>query len=81
MISDEWDSAGEFSEGLAPVSKEGLFGYIDASGALVTELLYTDCGKVSAGWAAVCDSDNGKYSFINPKSFSYKSKHHFSFHL
>ncbi len=67
VISDEWDRAGDFSEGLAPVSKEGRFGYIDTSGALVTELLYTDGGKVSTGWAAVCDSDTGKYSFIDPR--------------
>mgnify|MGYP000471729544 CR=1 FL=1 len=40
VINPEYQGAGEFSEGLAAVRKDGLYGYIDMNGAYAFEPRY-----------------------------------------
>ena len=68
VIPAEWEYAGAFSEGFAPVGRDGLYGYIDTKGTLATELIYTDIGKVSAGYGSVQTAE-GDWQFIKPTPF------------
>lgn len=59
-----WDNTIAFNEGLAPVMKDGLWGYVDKSGKNVIPCIYSYAGLFYNGIAAVSDS-GGKYMFIN----------------
>jgi hypothetical protein len=48
-----FDTAGEFSEGLAAVQQDDLYGYIDASFEFVTPPQFTDAGEFHGGLAPV----------------------------
>jgi hypothetical protein len=54
-----------FNEGLAPVKKNGKWGYIDLKGEVVIDFLYDDAWCFSEGLAAV--KLNEKYGYINNK--------------
>ncbi len=43
-----YNGAGDFSEGLAPVNKDGLWGYIDEAGKTVIPCIYESIGKAGA---------------------------------
>ena len=58
-----FDNALDFSEGLAAVCKDGLWGYIDVKGNLTIPYKYITAGRFSNGLAAVEDKDGIK--FIN----------------
>ena len=87
VIKPQFDSVGEFSEGLAWVyeSESELFGYIDESGTWVIYPQFYDAGEFHEGLAAVTDMDSAdeenRYGYINtsgewyiyPK-FSYASE-------
>lgn len=53
----------EFSEGLAPVQKNGKYGYIDSNGKVVIPLQYDWCDKFSDGLAPV--EKDGRYGYID----------------
>ena len=63
---DEYTGKGSyynFSEGLAAVRKNGLWGYIDKEGDTVVEFIYDDADDFSEGLAAV--RKNGHWGYIN----------------
>lgn len=61
-VSPVYDSAAEFSEGLAAVSQSGAFGYVNAGGALVIELRFAAAQSFSSGLAAV---KFGRWGYIH----------------
>ncbi len=71
-----WDDASVFRNGLVAVKKDGLWGFIDASGKQVIDCKYDEVGDffVASGkqeakaplLAAVCKS--GKWGYINEKA-------------
>ena len=65
VIPREYDGAGDFSEGLATVRKNGKAGYIDKTGRVVTPLEYESyvTGDFSEGLAAV--RKNGETGYID----------------
>lgn len=52
-IAPAYDSAAEFSEGLAAVSRGGAFGYVSPDGSLAIDLRFTGAGPFSQGMARV----------------------------
>jgi WG containing repeat len=58
-----YDEVGRFSEGLAPVSKDGLWGFIDKTGKEIIALKYANTLGFSEGLAAV--ESNKKTGFID----------------
>jgi len=58
-----YNEAGNFSEGLAPVSYEGKTGYINKSGKEIVPFKYDEAEEFVEELAAVCL--NGKWGFIN----------------
>jgi hypothetical protein len=64
IISDlRFDSAGSFSEGLAPVEISGLWGYIDTSGNLVIPARFEKAESFSDGLGLV--TSNGMVGYID----------------
>lgn len=53
IIPCNFDYAGEFNEGLAPIAVEGKYGYIDKNGTLAIDTIYDDACVFSHGRAAV----------------------------
>ena len=81
-ISDEievpliYETAGEFSEGLARVKQNGLYGFIDTQGNLSIPCKYKDALRFNSGMAAVMDNDtwgfiDTKGTMIIPAEFDY----------
>ena len=62
-IPYQFDSAGNFNEGLAPVEKDKKYGYIDKTGKLVIPYQFDVVFKFSEGLAGV--KKNGKWGFID----------------
>ncbi|MDR2557971.1 MAG: WG repeat-containing protein [Oscillospiraceae bacterium] len=60
-----YDDANLFSEGLAPVSRGGRWGYINKDGNEVIPLIYDSADVFAEGLAAV--QLNGKWGFINTR--------------
>ncbi len=63
-LGDTYTNARDFSEGLAAVKKDGLWGYIDTDGKYAVEPKYYGAWSFSEGLAAVQDK-NGKWGFID----------------
>ncbi len=63
VIDARFDSAGEFSEGLAAVEYNYEFGYIDSAGNFAIEPRFEAADVFSEGLAAV--SQASKYGYIN----------------
>ncbi len=61
IVEPQYDDAGDFSEGYARVSKEGLYGYIDLTGEIVIPLKYEDCGDFCNNLATVIKNDLAGY--------------------
>jgi len=79
VIKPIYDSALEFSEGLARVEKDGKYGYIDKSGKVVIDFYLDYAGFFYNGLAAVeihgdnaekfyIDKDNNRYSERNSEN-------------
>lgn len=64
-ISSQYDSGGEFSEGLASVLINGLRGYVNKNGEPVIKCSFNEAGPFHDGLAVV--KSEGKYYFINKK--------------
>jgi hypothetical protein len=60
-IPQVYDSAAEFSEGLAAVSRDGAFGYVNQEGSLAIDLRFAAAGPFREGLALV---RFGRYGFI-----------------
>lgn len=61
LLSPEYPSLGDFSEGLAPAQAvNGKFGYINLSGDWVIPPVFREAGNFSEGWAMV--NDYGHFS-------------------
>lgn len=82
VIPQEYNSASDFSEGLAAVSKSGKYGYINIKNKIVIPEQFDDAKNFSEGLAAVGKGDlygyinkRGKlvipYKFIYAKEFLY----------
>jgi len=52
-VAPQFETAGPFSEGLAPVSQNGRYGYVDPTGTLVVPLQFEAAQLFSEGLAAV----------------------------
>src|SRR5579872_4859299 len=59
VIQAKYESAGDFSEGLASVSMAGKFGYVDATGKEVIAPQFDAAAPFSEGFAKI--SMNSKY--------------------
>ena len=53
IAPDQFDEAGDFSEGLAAVSRAGTYGFVDTAGELVISLQFKEVQPFSEGLAAV----------------------------
>lgn len=53
ISSGYYDNVGMFTDGLAMVSKDGCYGYINPNGELVIEMKYTEANAFSYGYAEV----------------------------
>ena len=65
LLQDEYDWVDYFSEGLAPVMKNGKFGYINTEGKLVISLQFDETKPFYGAYAAV--KMNNAWGFINKK--------------
>lgn len=70
VVGPKFESAGEFSEGLAAVKIDGKYGFIDATGAMVIEPRYSMAKPFSEGLARVQIGGDayglyGKWGFID----------------
>lgn len=80
VIGPRFDSAGEFSEGLAPVSIKGRFGYIDLHGSFVIPPKYYAAAPFKDGVALVSTSKpvtplgTGEYGLRAFARFTYVDK-------
>ena len=63
VIKPQFDSAFEFSEGLAEVKIQGKYGFIDSKGKTVIAPAFDGAGSFSEGLAWV--KVQGKYGFID----------------
>ena len=63
VINTQYDSAHDFSEGLAVIEIDARRGYIDRSGKMAIDAVYVDAGPFSEGLAAV--QIDGKYGYID----------------
>jgi len=63
VIAPQWDTANDFSEGLAVVGLNNKFGYIDETGVEIIQLKYDFTKNFSNNLALV--SLNGKWGFID----------------
>ena len=64
VIAPQYESAGSFGSGLAPVSMGGLWGYIDTAGTLVLPYQWQAARSFSEGLAAVHDGSG--WGYIDP---------------
>ncbi|MDX1983084.1 MAG: WG repeat-containing protein [Bryobacteraceae bacterium] len=60
-IPQVYDTAADFSEGLAAVSQNGAFGYVNSQGSLAIDLRFSSAGPFSEGLALV---KFGRYGYI-----------------
>ena len=65
VTRSEYDEIGSYSEGVIPVCKEGRWGFIDASGKLVTDLIFDDVSTMFNGRVFVIR--NGKAGILDLK--------------
>lgn len=65
VIPQEYNSASDFSEGLAAVSKYGKYGYINTKNKIIISEQFDDAKKFSEGLAAVGKGD--LYGYINKR--------------
>ena len=71
LIPAIWEFSGDFSDGYAVVSENGLFGYVDTVGTQVTAIKYIDALRVSQDKAAVMEEGTGYYFIrLSEQSFS-----------
>lgn len=63
VLSLEYEDAGIPCEGLIPIKKDGLWGYLDMGGAVAIAPQFTEAGSFREGVAAVKVS--GKYGYID----------------
>ena len=64
VISDKFDDAGIFVNGLAYVSVDNKYGYINEDGEVVIPYKYNDAKDFISNGLAVVE-DDGKYGFVN----------------
>jgi len=63
VIQDKYEAAKSFSEGLAPVKEDGLWGYIDRENNIKIECRFDDANSFSESVAAV--KENNLWGVIN----------------
>lgn len=63
-FKDSFERAGFFTDGLAPVRKEGKWGFINKKGELVIDYRFTGAREFSEGLACV-EKDHNNWGFIN----------------
>jgi hypothetical protein len=61
VIAPHFDSASSFSDGLGLVSENGLFGYIDRTGAYVIKPEFKRAESFAEGRAVVGDTESGHW--------------------
>lgn len=65
-FNGKYDDAGIYSGGMCPVLTDGKWGYVDQTGKMQTEVLYTYAGPFIEGLAPVTDGDGDSY-YIDTK--------------
>jgi len=65
VFNRRFESARGFSEGLAPVSQNGLWGFIDRTGSIVITPQYSEAHEFQNGFAAVRSVRTGKFGLID----------------
>lgn len=67
ITSRLWDSAGYFADGLAPVERDGLWGYIDTEGDIAIDPRYDYAWEFVDGYTVVRygDRETGQRLYIN----------------
>ena len=53
VIEPQFDDELDFNEGLAPIEKDGKWGFIDKNGKVVIEPQFGEVGQFSEGLASV----------------------------
>jgi hypothetical protein len=61
----KYHSTAEYSNGLALVSKNGLYGFIDRTGKEIIPLIYRMANSFSEGLATVCSNEKNLWGVIN----------------
>jgi hypothetical protein len=64
LLPGEYEAAGDFGEGLAPVQRGGKWGFIDARGELVIDHRYLAAKPMQGGLAGV-ELERGKWGFVD----------------
>lgn len=65
VLPEEYDYAEPFKEGLACVSKHGVYGFVDRTGRYVIAPQFAQARGFQEGLAAVRTKDTHKWGFIN----------------
>jgi hypothetical protein len=67
LTPPQWDSTGEFSDGLVPVSRDGLWGYVNTSGEIVVQPQYDYAWDFQNGYGIVRygDRENGQRLYLD----------------
>ena len=81
-IAFQYELAGLFKSGVAPVKSNGLWGLIDTKGAWLVAPKYTDAGRLQEGFLAVSQAQD-KFAFMDTNGkllteFKFKKAHYFS---
>ncbi len=66
ITPESFDKTGYFSEGILPVQKNGLWGFINTQGEIVSPFIWKDSGYFSQGLAPV-ESREGKTYYVDTK--------------
>ncbi len=62
---EDYDEAGEFKEGLAPLSINDKFGFINKQGKFICERMYHNAGSFVQGLSCVQLEDGGKWGYAD----------------
>ena len=62
---DDYDEAGEFKEGLAPLSIDDKFGFINKQGEFICERIYHSAGSFVQGLSCVQLEDGGRWGYAD----------------
>jgi hypothetical protein len=67
VIAPQFERVGRFQEGLCAATQSGGDGYIDGAGTWAIAPRFVMAGAFREGRAAVRDSYDGKYGYVDPK--------------
>lgn len=74
MIQPQFDLAGDFSEGLAPVLVNDKWGYIDQAGAFVVPPIYEEAYQFQNGLARVATKPSPRRAYVTASGYGWIDK-------